>query len=131
MVNDPVSDFLTRLRNACLARKKNVIANQSKMTKRIAEILNERGYIDGVKSFSNGAANLLDISLKYDSSGRSILDGLKRISTPGLRSYCKSEEVPLVRDGLGISILSTSRGVMTGDDAKKLNVGGEVLCLIW
>lgn len=131
MVSDPIADFLARIRNAVLARKKLVLTSGSKMTKRIAEILSEAGYINGFEVQAEGSAKFLKISLRYDDNGQSLLDGLKRVSKPGLRNYCSVEDIPTIRNGMGLAVLSTSKGVMTGEQARKNNVGGEVLCLIW
>jgi len=131
MVNDPIGDFLTRLRNGLLARKREVVTNCSKMSMRIAEILENSGYIDGVRVENDGPRKFLRVVLRYDSAGKPVADGFKRVSKPGLRTYTSASEIPVVRGGMGISIVSTSKGVMTGVEAQKLNVGGEVLCLVW
>lgn len=131
MVNDPIADFLTRLRNAVMAKKNETSAFYSKITAKIAEILQEKGYIDSFSVEADGSAKLLRIFLKYDTEGRPVLEGLKRISRPGLRTYCSADEIPAVRNGMGLSIISTSRGVLDGIEAKKNNVGGEVLCFVW
>lgn len=131
MVNDPIADFLTRLRNGLLARKRDVVTNCSKMSQRLAEILEQRGYIEGFKAETVGPQKLLRVKLRYDSEGRPLAEGFKRVSKPGLREYRKAGELPNVRGGMGIAIVSTSKGVMTGAEAQKLNVGGEVLCTVW
>src|SRR5271170_4847246 len=129
MVNDPIADFLTRLRNGLMAGKREVMTNCSKMSLRIAEILESSGYIDGVRIEVDGPRKYLRVALRYDSLGKPVADGFKRISKPGLRTYAGVEDLPSVRGGMGISIVSTSKGVMTGMEAQKLNIGGEVLCL--
>lgn len=131
MVNDPISDFLTRLRNGQMARKREVVTNCSNMSQQIARILEQKGYIEGVQVEAIGPKKNLRIRLRYDSAGRPLADGFKRISKPGLRAYAKASEIPVVRGGMGIAIVSTSKGVMTGVDAQKQNVGGEVLCTVW
>lgn len=131
MVNDPIADFLTRLRNGLMARKREVVTHSSKMLQRIAEILEQRGYIEGFSVEADGANKMLRVKLRYDADGKPLADGFKRVSKPGLRAYVNATEIPSVRGGLGIAIISTSKGVMTGVDAQKLNVGGEVLCTAW
>jgi len=131
MVNDPIADFLTRLRNGLMARKREVLTNCSKMSLRIAEILEKSGYIDGIKVETDGPRKYIRVALRYDSTGKPVADGFKRVSKPGLRTYAGAADIPSVRAGMGISILSTSRGIMTGVEAQKLNIGGEVLCLVW
>lgn len=131
MVNDPIADFLTRLRNGLLARKREVLTNCSKMSQRLAEILEQRGYIEGFSCESDGPKKLLRVRLRYDSAGRPMAEGFQRISKPGLRDYKQVADIPTVRGGLGIAIVSTSKGVMTGAEAQKHNVGGEVLCTVW
>lgn len=131
MVNDPIADFLTRLRNGLMARKKEVETNCSKMSYRLAQILEQRGYIEGLRMEAIGAKKRLRITLRYDRDGKPLAEGFKRISKPGLRAYVKATEMPSVRGGMGIAIVSTSKGVMTGFEAQKQNVGGEVLCTVW
>lgn len=131
MVNDPIADFLTRIRNGLLARKRETVTNCSKMSKRLAEILESSGYIHGFKVEEQGPAKTMRIALRYDTAGKSVIEGLKRVSKPGLRAYAGASEIPNVRSGMGITIVSTSKGVMTGSEAEKQNVGGEVLCLVW
>lgn len=131
MVNDPIADFLTRLRNGLMARKREVVTNCSKISYRIAEILERNGYIDAVRVESDGPRKMMRIALRYDAQGKPVTEGLRRISKPGLRAYTSSTEIPSVRGGMGLAIVSTSKGIMTGVEAEKLNVGGEVLCLVW
>jgi len=131
MVNDPIADFLTRLRNGLMARKREILTGSSKMQNRIAEILVQRGYIDSFVQETVGPRRQLRVKLRYDADGKPIADGFKRVSKPGLRLYSKAADIPSVRGGMGISIVSTSKGVMTGGDAQKQNVGGEVLCTVW
>lgn len=131
MINDPIADFLTRLRNGLMARKRTVETNGSKMLHRVALILEQHGFIENVRMEALGPKKKLSVTLRYDSEGRPLADGLKRISKPGLRAYAKADEIPLVRGGMGIAIMSTSKGVMTGLEAQKHNIGGEVVCTVW
>ena len=130
VVSDPIADMLTRIRNANQMRYQEVEMPTSKMKEEIARILKEEGYIADYKIVEAKAQNKLVLSLKYDNKTR-VITGLKRISKPGLRVYAKAEEIPSVLNGLGIAIVSTSEGVMTGRDAKKKSLGGEVLAYIW
>jgi small subunit ribosomal protein S8 len=131
MVNDPIADFLTRLRNGLLARKREVLTNCSKMSRRLAEILEQRGYIESFSQETAGPKKQLRVKLRYDSAGKPLAEGFKRVSKPGLRDYKKASELPVVRGGMGIAVVSTSKGVMTSAEAQKQNVGGEVLCTVW
>ena len=128
--NDPIADMLTRIRNANQMRYKEVEVPASKMKNEIARILKEEGFIVDYKVKKNNIQNILVLSLKYVDKER-VITGLKRISKPGLRVYVKAEEVPYVLNGLGIAIISTSKGVMTDKEARKQNIGGEVLAYIW
>ncbi len=131
MVTDPIADFLTRIRNAQMAGHKVVEIPASNMKKRITEILYDQGYILKYKFDDEGVQGVIKIALKYDPQTRKpVIRELKRISKPGLRNYAKSTEMPRVINGLGIAIISTSRGVLTNKQAKAENVGGEVLCYI-
>ncbi len=125
-VTDPISDMLTRIRNAHVALHADLVMPASKLKAAIASILKEEGYI---ADFAVSDANL-SINLKYQ-GGKPIISGLKRVSTPGRRVYVGAEAIPKVQNGLGISILSTSRGILEGGKARELNVGGELLCEIW
>lgn len=130
-LTDPISDMLTRLRNASKAKKKDVNIPSSRMKVEIAKILKDEGYIKNFKVVDNNKQGELNIALKYTENNESVITGLKRISKPGCRIYSKNDAVPKVLDGLGIAIVSTSKGVMTGKSCKELGVGGEVLCKIW
>lgn len=130
MMTDPIADMLTRLRNANMIRSSSVVMPASKMKIKIAEILKEEGYIDGFEVGSEAVRRELKIKLRYVGSERAIT-GLKRVSTPGLRSYANKDEVPRVLGGMGIAILSTSHGIITGKQAVKIGVGGEVICQVW
>ena len=130
MVTDPIADMLTRIRNANQMRYKEVEVPASKMKNEIARILKSEGFIVDYKVKKNNIQDILVLSLKYVDKER-VITGLKRISKPGLRVYVKAEEVPSVLNGLGIAIISTSKGVMTDKEARKNSLGGEVLAYIW
>ena len=131
MVNDIIADMLTRIRNAVAMKYEKVEVLGSKMTKEIATILTSEGYIEGFETVSEGAGEKLVLNLKYGAKKERVITGLKRISKPGLRVYVKADEVPRVINGLGIAIISTSKGIMTDREARKENLGGEVLAYIW
>jgi small subunit ribosomal protein S8 len=130
-MTDPISDFLSRIRNGIMARKELVDCPRSKLKLRIAEILRDEGYINHVANMDNEHQGVLTVTLRYNHDQNAAITGLKRISRPGQRTYVGAKELPKVRNGLGIAIVSTSRGVMTDRDARKLGVGGEVLCEVW
>ena len=132
MVTDPIADFLTRVRNAQMANHRIVEIPASNLKKRITEILYEKGYILKYKFEEDKKQGLIKIALKYDATTKlPAIQSLERISRPGLRSYSKPEDFKRVKNGLGIAIISTSKGVMTDKEAKMANVGGEVLCNIY
>jgi small subunit ribosomal protein S8 len=128
-MTDPISDMLARIRNAHAALLPTVDIPHSKIKENIAGILKKEGYINEV-SVDGKIAKTIKIKLKY-SGRKGVIDGLRRISTPGLRHYVGADEMPRVRGGLGVAIVSTSQGVMTGHEARKKNVGGELLCYVW
>ena len=130
MVTDPIADMLTRIRNANVMRYKEVEVPASKIKNEIARILKEEGFISDYKVKKNNIQDILVLNLKYSGKER-VITGLKRISKPGLRVYAKAEEIPTVLSGLGIAIISTSKGMMTDKDARKASLGGEVLAYIW
>ena len=130
MVTDPIADMLTRIRNANSMRYKEVEVPASKIKIEIARILKEEGFISDYKVKKNNIQDILVLNLKYSGKER-VITGLKRISKPGLRVYAKKEEVPTVLNGLGIAIISTSKGLMVDREARKANLGGEVLAYIW
>ncbi len=130
MVTDPIADMLTRIRNANQMRYKEVEVPASKIKIEIARILKEEGFISDYKIKKNNVQDIITLSLKYSDKQR-VITGLKRISKPGLRVYAKAEEIPTVLSGLGIAIISTSKGMMTDKDARKNSLGGEVLAYIW
>ncbi len=131
VVTDPIADMLTRIRNANQMRYKEVEVPASKMKLEIARILKEEGFIEDFKIKKNNVQNFIVLGLKYGEKKERVITGLKRISKPGLRVYAQAESVPTVLNGLGIAIVSTSKGVMTGRDAKKQSLGGEVLAYVW
>jgi small subunit ribosomal protein S8 len=130
-VSDPIGDMLTRIRNACMARHPSVNIPASKMKLAIAEILKREGFIRDYSLVEGTPFNTIAITLKYLPDRRPAITGLRRVSKPGLRIYTKRDEIPRVRGGLGLSILSTPKGVLAGHDAWHQRVGGEVLCYIW
>ena len=132
MVTDPIADYLTRVRNAIIANHRVVEIPASNLKKEITRVMHEKGYIRGYKFEKEGPQGTIKISLKYDpSTKRSAIEKLERISKPGLRKYAPSDALPRVLNGLGIAILSTSKGVMTDKEARNLHVGGEVLCYVY
>lgn len=131
LCNDPIADMLTRIRNALIARHETVTIPASAMKKSIAQILLDEGYVKSVDYIDDGLQGQIKIVLKYAQGKESVIKGLKRISKPGLRVYAKNEEIPKVLGGLGIAIISTSKGVMADKEARKAGVGGEVLAYIW
>jgi small subunit ribosomal protein S8 len=130
-VNDPIADMLTRIRNACMARHTTVAIPASKMKLAIAEILKREGFIRDFEVQKSEPADAIVITLKYTNDRRPVITGLKRVSKPGLRIYTGRADIPRVRGGLGLSILSTPKGVMAGHEAWQQQVGGEVLCYVW
>jgi small subunit ribosomal protein S8 len=129
--SDPIADMLTRIRNASLARHRELTLPSSKMKREIARSLVDEGFIESYATAPGDVQELLTIQLKYVEGRTPVVSGLKRISKPGLRVYARKTEIPRVLGGLGLAILSTSHGVMTGSQARKLNLGGEVLCYVW
>ena len=131
IMNDPIADMLTRIRNALVARHDAVTMPASNMKKAIAQILLDEGYIKSVDYIDDGLQGQIKITLKYAQGKESVIRGLKRISKPGLRVYARNDEIPKVLGGLGIAIISTSKGVMTDKAARLNGIGGEVLAYIW
>ncbi len=131
MMTDPIADMLTRIRNAVQARHPVVEMPSSTMKVAIAEVLRDEGYIKGFSVQGDPPKKTLRIELRYSGKQEPVLTGLKRISKPGLRVYSGSDQIPRVYGGLGVAILSTSRGVMSGGAARRMRVGGEVLCHVW
>ena len=130
-ITDPIADMLTRIRNANSAKHDTVTVPASNMKKAIAQILVDEGYIKSFKVIEDGKQGVIEIALKYGPNKSQVLLGLRRVSKPGLRIYTDCENMPKVMKGLGVAILSTSKGIMTDKDARKANVGGEVLAFIW
>jgi small subunit ribosomal protein S8 len=130
-VTDPIADLLTRIRNAIRANKRLVDCPSSNMKLRIVDILAKEGYIRGYKFEQDSVQGTIRIALRFDSGGKSVISGLRRVSKPGLRQYRGTDKLPRVRNNLGIAIMSTPTGVITNKEARARNVGGEVLCYIW
>lgn len=131
MMTDPISDMLTRIRNGNKANHLSVSLPSSNEKRAIAQILLDEGYIKGFDVEEDNKQGILTIDLKYAEEGEKVISGLRRISKPGLRVYVKANEVPKVLDGLGIAIISTSKGLLTDKAAREANVGGEVMCYVW
>ena len=128
---DPIADMLTRIRNANIVKHETVDVPASNMKKELSRILLEEGFIRGYDVIEDGKQGIIRIQLKYGQTGERVISGLKRISKPGMRVYADKHEVPRVLNGLGISIISTSKGILTDKQARKENVGGEVICYVW
>ena len=130
-LTDPIADLLTRIRNAARVKKKEVSMPSSRLKVEIAKILKEEGYIKNFKVVDDNKQGRLSITLKYTEDNRCVITGLQKISKPGCRIYCRRDAIPKVMDGLGIAIISSSQGVMTGKKCEEISIGGEVLCTIW
>jgi len=130
-MTDPIADLLTRIRNGLQAKHVTIDVPASKLKVAIVQILAAEGYVEGSETFEEGPQKMIRIRLKYASSGARVVTGLERVSRPGLRVYCGKDEIPKVLGGLGINILSTPRGILTGNASRKAGVGGEILCNIW
>ena len=130
-MTDPIADMLTRIRNANVVKHETVDVPASNMKKELSRILLEEGFIRGYDVIEDGKQGIIRIQLKYGQAGERVISGLKRISKPGMRVYAANQEVPKVLNGLGISIISTSKGILTDKQARKENVGGEVICYVW
>ena len=131
LVTDPIADMLTRIRNALIVKHDTVEVPVSNMKLAIADILLNEGYIKGYTVSEGGVEKMMNITLKYGPNRQRVITGLKRISKPGLRVYARKDNIPKVLNGLGIAIISTSKGIMTDREARKQGVGGEVLAYIW
>ena len=131
LVLDPIADMLTRIRNANSNKHQTVVIPQSKTKLAIAEILKSEGFIVDYTTSDSEQGKMIEVTLKYGPNGEKVIQGLKRISKPGLRIYSNAEQLPKVLNGLGIAIVSTSKGIITDKQARKLNVGGEVLAYVW
>ena len=130
-MSDPIADMLTRIRNAQRASHELVNIPSSKLKINVAKVLKSEGYIKNFRIISDGQHRFIRIFLKYDKEGVAIIEGIKRVSKPGCRVYAGRDELPKVLNGYGISILSTSKGLMTDNEARKMGVGGEILCAVW
>jgi len=128
---DPIADMLTRMRNAALMRKREVQIPASKLKAEIARILKDEGFIRSYKVIKDGPQGVLSIALKYTEANQSVLAGARRVSKPGCRVYCTRDSIPKVYDGLGLAVISTSRGLLSGARCEELGLGGEVLCTVW
>ncbi len=131
VMTDPIADMLTRIRNANQMRHETVDVPASKLKKEILEVLKQEGYIAGYKVIKKDVQDNLRVTLRYMDNNERVVKGLKRISKPGLRVYAKNSEIPKVLNGLGIAVISTSRGIMTDREARKQKVGGEILAYVW
>jgi len=130
-MSDPLADMMTRIRNAVMAKFDTVAMPNSNNKASIAKVLKEEGYINDFQVTSEGVQGTLTINLKYGPNNESVITGIKRVSKPGLRRYAKANALPKVLDGLGIAIISTSKGIVTDKTARELNTGGEILCEVW
>lgn len=131
VTTDPIADMLTRIRNAIRARHESVLVPVSKIKSEIAKVLKKEGYIEDVKTVNDGGKKMLKITFKMENGEQKVIQGLRRISTPGLRVYAGVDELPRVLSGLGIALISTSNGIMTDKQAREKNLGGEVLAWVW
>lgn len=131
VMTDPIADFLTRIRNANMVMHEKIEVPASKTKLALAEILKNEGYIKDYEQIEDGKQGIIRVYLKYGEDKAKVITGLKRISKPGLKVYCKKDEIPKVLGGLGIAIISTSKGIVTDKEARKLGLGGEVICYIW
>ena len=131
VMTDPIADFLTRIRNANMVMHEKVEIPASKTKIALAEILKNEGFIKDYEQVEDGKQGIIRVYLKYGPNREKVISGLKRISKPGLKVYCKKDEIPKVLGGLGIAIISTSKGIMTDKEARKLGLGGEVICYVW
>lgn len=130
-VTDPIADMLTRVRNALMAHHEDVVIPASRVKAEIARILEAEGFIRGYEIFVDGPRKQMRLHLKYTEERQSVLTGLKRVSRPGRRAYTRRDDIPRIKGGMGFAIVSTSKGIMTGEDAYRAGVGGEVVCYIW
>jgi len=130
-MTDPIADMLTRIRNALRASQETVDIPSSRVKMNIAKVMKTEGYVKNVKIVSDGRHRLIRIFLKYDEGGVPVIDGVKRVSKPSCRVYSGYDDIPAVLNGYGVSIVSTSKGIMADSEARKLRVGGEILCSLW
>jgi small subunit ribosomal protein S8 len=130
-MTDPIADLLTRIRNANVVRHEIVEVPSSTIKKAVANIMLQEGYLKNIEEYNDGSVPMMRLSMRYGANKQRIVTGLRRISKPGLRVYCKREEIPKVLNGLGVAVISTSKGIVTDREARKLGLGGEVICYIW
>ena len=130
-MTDPIADMITRIRNAITARKSRVQIPSSTLKRRLAEVLKSEGFIGEVAFEDDGKQGTITIELRYDQNNRNAIEGIRRVSRPGQRTYKKTDRIPTVRSGLGVGILTTSKGLMTDRQARKAGLGGELLCEVW
>jgi small subunit ribosomal protein S8 len=130
-MTDPIADMLTRIRNAITARKAKVAVPASKLKRQLANVLVDEGYIASVRAEEDGKQGSLMLELRYDQNNRNAIEGIRRVSRPGQRAYRRHDNLPRVRSGLGVAILTTSKGIMTDRQARKAGLGGELLCEVW
>lgn len=130
-LTDPIADMLTRIRNAIRIKRKEINLPSSRIKVEIAKILKEEGFIKNFKVIDDNKQGILNIQLKYTEDNQGVISGLRRVSKPGCRIYCTKDSIPKVLDGLGIAIISTSKGIATGKNCGELGVGGEVICYVW
>ncbi|MDF2502583.1 MULTISPECIES: 30S ribosomal protein S8 [Clostridium] len=131
VMTDPIADLLTRIRNANVVKHEVVEVPSSNIKKAIVNIMLQEGYIKNIEEYNDGSVPMLRLGMKYGQNKVRVVTGLRRISKPGLRVYCRKEETPKVLNGLGIAVISTSKGIVTDKEARKLGLGGEVICYIW
>ena len=131
VMTDPIADLLTRIRNANVVRHEIVEVPSSTIKKEIANILLQEGYLKNIEEYNDGVVPMMRLAMKYGQNNERVITGLKRISKPGLRVYSKNEDIPKVLNGLGVAIISTSKGLVADREARKLGLGGEVICYIW
>ncbi|MBZ9689461.1 30S ribosomal protein S8 [Clostridium estertheticum] len=131
VMTDPIADLLTRIRNANVVRHEIVEVPSSTIKKEIANIMLQEGYLKNIEEYNDGVVPMMRLAMKYGQNKERVITGLKRISKPGLRVYSKNEDIPKVLNGLGVAIISTSKGLVADRDARKLGLGGEVICYIW
>ena len=131
MMTDPISDMLTRIRNAGIAKHNETSCPSSRMKLAVAKVLEEAGFVSDVRVESRGGLPSLVIGIRYGDGGEALIGGIRRVSRPGRRSYVASDEVPKVRNGLGVAVISTSRGVLSDSAARDARVGGEIVCEVW
>ena len=131
VMTDPIADLLTRIRNANTAKHEIVEVPSSTIKKAVSNIMLQEGYLKNIEEYSDGVVPMLRLTMKYSSGKDRVITGIRRISKPGLRVYCKKEEIPKVLNGLGVAVISTSNGILADREARNLGLGGEVLCYIW